>query len=278
MFKDSIIDSLNYINSLIIGVGQDSSLASTLVGFNAILYGFCNAIMTVMKPVGYSILGLFLMLELSKISIKMEASGGGSTASMKMVFGILIKATLCKLAVDNTSVIMNTIFNMSLHMTQQVSGILSGGAAAGGLNIALLSTVVNNMGMGDQIGAVIQIFIIKILINGVIALVNVIVIGRFVEIYLYIAVSPIPVATIPGEELSSIAKNFFKSFAAVCIQGTLIYIVLGFFPSLMSAAILGSMGGTDINTALFAVMAYCILLALAVFSCGKLAKSICNAM
>ncbi len=46
--------------------------------------------------------------------------------------------------------------------------------------------------------------------------------GRFFKLYLYVAISPIPLATFAGEETSHVGKGFLKSFAAVCMEGAII--------------------------------------------------------
>lgn len=279
MFKDKIIEWLNYINNLIIGIGQNGYLSSSLNGFNSTLYGYVSQVMdSVVKPVAYTILALFFVLELYKASIKIEGSGGGTSFGAEVIFKALFRMVLCKVAVDSTSLFMTAIYDVSLHLTNGVSGVIAGGSTSGGMNIAQMTNVVNSMGLGDQIGTFIELFIIKFIVQVIVKLVEVIVIARFIEIYVYVAIAPIPIATFPSDDLSSIGKNFLKSFAAVCIQGTLIYIVLSFFPVLFNSAILGEIGSMGITGALFSILGYSIVLALAVFSCGKWAKSICNAM
>lgn len=49
--------------------------------------------------------------------------------------------------------------------------------------------------------------------------------GRFFRIYLYTALSPIPLSTFAGEATSNIGKTFIKSYTGVCIEGAVI--VLG---------------------------------------------------
>lgn len=269
---------LEYINDLIIGIGQNGDLVSTLSAFNPTLYGFVTAIMDgVIKPVAYTILALFFVLELYNASLKVGDGGGGTDFGAKIVFGAMFKMVLCKVAVDSTSLIMNAIYSVSLTLTTGISGIMSGGTTSGGMDLAAMQVVVDGMGLGDQIGTVIELFIIKTVVQIVVLLVQIIVIARFIELYVYIAVSPIPLATFPSDEMSSIAKGFLKSFAAVCLQGTLIFVVLAFFPPLFNAAILGDIGSMGMTAALWSIMGYSIILALAVFASGRWAKSIMSA-
>lgn len=49
--------------------------------------------------------------------------------------------------------------------------------------------------------------------------------GRFFKLYLYTAISPVPLATFAGEPTQSVGVAFIKSYAAVCLEGAII--VLG---------------------------------------------------
>ena len=46
--------------------------------------------------------------------------------------------------------------------------------------------------------------------------------GRFFKIYMYAAISPIPFSAVAGEPTQNIAKQFFKSFCGVCLEGAII--------------------------------------------------------
>jgi len=46
--------------------------------------------------------------------------------------------------------------------------------------------------------------------------------GRFFKIYMYTAISPIPMSTFAGEPSQSVGKSFIKSYAAVCLEGAII--------------------------------------------------------
>ena len=46
--------------------------------------------------------------------------------------------------------------------------------------------------------------------------------GRFFKLYLYTAISPIPLSAFAGEPSANIGKSFLKSYAAVCLEGAII--------------------------------------------------------
>ena len=46
--------------------------------------------------------------------------------------------------------------------------------------------------------------------------------GRFLKLYLYTAIAPIPLSTFAGEATQMVGKSFIKSYAAVCLEGAVI--------------------------------------------------------
>lgn len=46
--------------------------------------------------------------------------------------------------------------------------------------------------------------------------------GRFFKLYLYTAISPIPLSTFAGEPVQNTGKQFIKSYTSVCLEGAII--------------------------------------------------------
>lgn len=46
--------------------------------------------------------------------------------------------------------------------------------------------------------------------------------GRFFKLYMYTAISPIPLSAAAGESTQNVAFTFLKSFAGVCMEGAMI--------------------------------------------------------
>ena len=53
--------------------------------------------------------------------------------------------------------------------------------------------------------------------------------GRFFKIYMYTAMSPIPLSTSAGEPTQNIAKSFIKAYCAVCLEGAIIILACVIF-------------------------------------------------
>lgn len=275
VFSNMIADWIGKINNLVGSMGSNSGLLSTLDSWNASLYGYAQVISTdVIKPVAYTVLTLFLLLELYAASQRMAANGGGNTYGVQQIGYTMFKMVLCKLAVDYSFDIINTIYSVFAHITSGIAGKISGGAVTDSINAALIDTI--GSGIGDQIGAFIAILIAWLIVQVVNLIVSTIVAARFIELYLYVAVAPLPLTTLTNQELHTVGVNFLKSFAAVSLQGALLYLVIGFYPALFNT--LSYDLTSSLTAAAWGMAGYSLVLAVTVFSCGRIAKSICNAM
>ena len=271
MFKNLLIDWVTQIYDQFSNIGQNGFLSMNLSSFNPTLYSYIKVVMySVVMPVAYVVLALFFILELHKASVRIDSSGGGTSFGAEIIFKVMFRLVLCKLAVDNSLLFMEAVFQIAQKLILGISGVIASGSVSTGDGLSIAIQEIQGMGLGEQIGTLILFSILRIGIFLILGLVNIICISRFLEIYIFIAISPIPLATFPSDELSQIAKNFLKNFSAVCLQGVFIYLILSFFPILVSTNILGTLN-------VYSLFLYSILLGLGIFGCGRLAKSICNA-
>lgn len=59
--------------------------------------------------------------------------------------------------------------------------------------------------------------------------------GRFFKLFLYTAIAPVPLSAFAGEPSQNVGKSFFKSYAAVCLEGAIIVLACIIF-SLFAAS------------------------------------------
>ena len=81
-------------------------------------------------------------------------------------------------------------------------------------------------------------FIVKCVVLFVIVLANITVIVRCIQIYVYICLAPLPLATLVSDGGRSVATHFIKAFSAVLMAGailSLLFVMMGVFISTLSA-------------------------------------------
>ena len=271
----------NYIVNKILDVLQTvENIGSNVIiqspeTFNATLYnGIINIMENAVKPVASIILALFLVLELYSISTRTESM---SNLGIEIPMKTLIKFVLCKIVMDNLILILSAMYEISAVLISNMNNVFSSTITTNITNIEGISQTVENMEFGVQLLTCVEVTIIWLLIKFISVMVTVIVVGRMIEIYILLAIAPIPAATLPNSEASNIAKNFLKTFMAVCLQGAIIFLVIAMFGIIVSSVGL-TVDGAEFSKSLFSILGYALVLVIALFSTGKWAKSICNAM
>jgi len=271
---------VNLIKDVMLGVtdlGSGSGiLTKTPETFNAALYNGVNSIsQSAVMPVAYVFLGLIFMLELYNITIRTDGQAG--TMGFEIPFRLMFKLAICKIAVDSTPLILAAIFSVSNEVILNMGGVFGSHSVSVLANIDTMKDTIATMDFGVKLMTSVQVTIIWLVFKFSTMAIMLVVIGRMIQIYVMMAIAAIPMATMANADLSSVGKNFLKSFAAVCIQGTLIYIVLNMYGTLVGS-IATSIDNTDITAVLFEALLYSLVLVMAIFATGRISKSICNAM
>ena len=180
-------------------------------------------------------------------------------------------------------------------LIRAVGNMLTGAGAGGGMVdtpveiqfggpafIANIETGLEAMGIGALLSMFLTLFLIQIILFIVGALVTVIIIHRFIEIYMYVALSALPMSTFVNGEMSNIGKNYVKTIAAYSFQGLLIIVVLNIFGTLVESQITANIAaavgdGTDaggLGGSMFLLAGFCVLLAFAIIKSGHVAKNL----
>lgn len=272
--EDYIIGKIQDVLTSVQNMGSGILIQSPET-FNTTLYnGIINIMDNAVMPIASMVLALFLVLELYKISVRTESmSNLGIEIPMKALF----KFVICKVVMDNLRLILLAMNQISTTLIANMNSVFSSTVTSNLTNMEAITQTVESMEFGVQLLTSVEVTILWLLIKFISVMVTVIVTGRMIEMYILIAISPIPTATLPNSEANSIAKNFFKMFMAVCLQGAIIFLVTAMFGILISSVGV-SVDGAEFTKSLFTILGYALVLVISLFSTGKWAKSICNAM
>ena len=276
--EEWIVNTIINMITNVTSVGSD--LIKTPEEFNATIYtGILNIQKNIITPIALVILAIFLLLEVQSITTRTDTMG---ERGFEIPFKIMIKFIICKTALDMTPLILSAIFNVSQEIIVGINGIFSG---SGGLDIGsareTIEQLVSNADFLEKVLIMINVVIINTISFISNILITAIIYGRMIEMYVFIGIAPLPMATIPNAEQSSIAKNFLKSFTAVSIQGVLMCISIAIMGILFSGIVTidpSNIDSTNLLSLLWECTGYSIITVFALLSSGKWAKSICNAM
>ena len=190
-----------------------------------------------------------------------------------IIFKWVFKTFVAVLIVSNTFNIVMAVFDVTQHVINQSSGLISGSAAINPQDVDAIRETLEDMEVGALLGLFLETFILKLLLKILSALVFVIIYARMIEIYLMTSLAPIPLATLGNREQSQIGQNYLRSLFALGFQGFLILICVGIYAVLIQNYSVSE----HLIAGVWAVVGYTILLCFTLFKTGSLAKSILNA-
>lgn len=280
---------LNLIKSAMNGFDSTVSsaqdvLTGGLFDTNAV-WSSVLALSNALKPFCYVVIGICLLIEIAQVAAKVDIIKWehGLKLCVKMVFA--------KLCIDIAPTFLRACYNQaSLWISSAMS--VGGYTNLGSLMTTEVETQISSIsGIWSVIGLLASCLLLSMAVKICGLLIQVIAFGRMFELYVLLAVSPLPCAFFPlgdgsGGGMSRITQKFFKNFIAVCLQGVMIIISIRIFYMIVGTAltslITSASGGSDPTTVVtdlcYVMLLAGIVLIMAVAKCGSWAKSIMDAM
>lgn len=255
--------------------GQVANIATEITKspeqFNSTIWAAITSISNnAVLPIAYMVLGFLFLMDFYNITIKMNSQN--QFLPMEPIMA-MVKVAVTKYVVENTMKIMLAVFGLASEIVTKAAATLPGGGELNAGQVNQLMETLKDASLLEKILMRIELLPMGLIIQLLGTVAWLISISRMIEIYMYCAVAPIPLATFASPELSSMGKNFLKSFAGVSLQGLFIIIVVAIYQVLIQSAATS----TDIPAALGTVLGYSLLLVMALLQTGKWAKSIMNA-
>jgi hypothetical protein len=156
------------------------------------------------------------------------------------------------------------------------------GVGVSATQISEIANAIENLDFFNKIFTYIVVFVCWLFIHIVEGIISITTVFRAFELWLLLLFSPIPLATIASQEFRQTAINFLKTFTAVSLQGAAIIACFLIYQALMSSFITDYNSSMDIsqfiNSFLLQNILYTAVLAVSVFSSGKIIKQIMNAV
>lgn len=280
---------LNLIKSAMNGFDSTVSsaqdvLTGGLFDTNAV-WSSVLALSNALKPFCYVVIGICLLIEIAQVAAKVDIIKWehGLKLCVKMVFA--------KLCIDIAPTFLRACYNQA---SLWIASAMTAGSYTnlGSLMTTEVETQISSIsGIWSVIGLLASCLLLSMAVKICGLLIQVIAFGRMFELYVLLAVSPLPCAFFPlgdgsGGGMSRITQKFFKNFIAVCLQGVMIIVSIRIFymivgtalTALITAATAGSDPTTVVTDLCYTMLLAGIVLVMAVAKCGTWAKSIMDAM
>lgn len=147
--------------------------------------------------------------------------GTNEVTVSEQTWKLFIRFVLAKAAITWGLDLMMAMFTIVQGIISRIMG--SSGIGGGGLYIpSSMVQTIEDCGFWESI-PLWAVTLIGSLLVWVLSFIMILTVyGRFFKLYMYVAISPIPLSTFAGEETSNIGKSFIKSYAGVCLEGAII--------------------------------------------------------
>ena len=237
----------------------------------------------VIRPFALMIIGICLLIEIGKVASKVDL------VKWEIGLKLCVKMVLSVVAIDIAPVFLEAMYAQAA--TWIISaGALGGGSAFGGDIATIVEPLVTGVsGIWATLGLFMTTVILLIAVQLCGLIIAVIAFARMFELYVYLAIAPLPMAFFPlgdgsGGGFSRITAKFLRAFAAICLQGVLMLISIRVFGAIMvdviSDAIIASAGleaSVQVNELMYTMLLGSIVLVMSVVKSGSWAKSILDA-
>ena len=180
--------------------------------------------------IGYGLLVLFFAM-----GVFQSAASFRDLQRPEFALRHFIRFAAAKVAVGYGMEIMTAIFGICGGVVETVMG----GVGAAVTQTATLPTeivsAIEDVGFMESIPLWLVSFLGSLFITVMSFILILTVYGRFFKLYLYSALSPLPLAAFAGEGTSAIGKSFIKSYVGVCMEGAVIVLACLIYSAFLSS-------------------------------------------
>jgi len=181
--------------------------------------------------IGYGLLVLFFAM-----GIFQSAASLRELQRPEFALRHFIRFAGAKIAVGSGMEIMTAIFSICGGVVSAIMGSVGGAVSESATLPTELVTAIEDLGLLQSIPLWIVSFLGSLFITVMSFVLILTVYGRFFKLYLYTALSPLPLASFAGEGTSSMGKAFIKSYTGVCLEGAVIVLACLVYSAFLSSS------------------------------------------
>lgn len=251
----------------------------------------------VILPIGVLIITALMCHELINAVLEKNAMHEMDSA---FIFKWLMRACISVLLLSYTLDISLAIFDLGGELATSVSSKFTASASINSTSfewetlvndyVTGLSSDANGNGeydiadhdeyehtTGEIIGMALIALICKVIFLAMWVIIEVSLVGRMIEIFLYLSIAPIPFATLTNREWGNIGTNYVRMLAALALQSVLIVMSVGMYGYIIKNLKFTVQAGYDLSSATLQLLGCSVALLTAIRGSKNFAMSIMNA-
>ena len=219
--EQSIKDTYTGMNDV---VNQVVEILTMSPESNASIWGMIKTVFDILLPIGFSIATIFILISFVSNAMVFKLNSYEHIVKLFLIFFI------GKMILENSFELMGFLYQQVADMIAAIGMAPTDTAAMEGID--KLINEANELSVIDKILFRAQLIPISLIMMLVKIFAIALAYGRLIEIYIYLAVAPIPIATAVSEEYNHIAKKFFQNYIGVCLQGLIMLLVCTLYSAL----------------------------------------------
>lgn len=278
-------DTCNWIfagqTGMLKSIGYDGVLASDfrqMLGSagSVTMYDLVHGVwQAAILPIGCGMLSFVFTVQLIKVSQKMD--GNASMPGVKEVVFMLVFFAVFLFLIQHSFDLMQAVYEVVALAIDRVVALFGAGAAMDLEQVSITTT-------DDDVAALLAMLVVALVswLVVIVAYVVALVVSwaRAIQIYVMAAFSPIPLALLSLDETRQMGVGYLKNFAAICLAGVIILVLLVSFPLVLGGLNAASAGVPVIDSLVGGLsyalqyLAMCVLLILSLVKSGSWARDI----
>ncbi len=266
--KVNLTKMFSYVND---SVGKISTqVTKSTPNWNGSMFALIKTLShDVMLPIAGMILTFVVCYDLIQMVIDKNNMHEFDTS---LFFRFIFKAGIGVYLLSYSMDFVLAIFDVGTHLVTKAADVITD-ATAVDISSAVQSMCDNQlktMNIGELLALALSTSIVFITMTILSVLINVVLLVRMIEIYIYISVAPIPFSTFMNKEIGHIGSNYFRSLAALALQGFLIMVIVGIYGTFVKNITVSQ----DVLKTVYSIASATAVLCFSLLKTESMAKSI----
>ena len=220
--------------------------------FLSIPYAFVQKVVEVATgPVGLAVLGVCIMLSLYETFTKNSELKSGDKIFETIVLQLLSFVGL-KVIMENSTSVLLYIDYLAKSLAGQISNINLGEVeliSVSYMGEAEINTMIDIIRLEGALMPFLMLALIALLCTQVAVIASrIVIMATYLEMLLYMAISPIPLAMLAHDQTREMGKGFLINYTSTAFQITMLVLLMKLYPLMMSQIIVNMMPSPDIGS------------------------------
>ena len=273
MCRSGLENIFNNINLTAQNIGKE--LGTNPSEYNSAIFSVLERLSeTVILPIAGMILTVVIIINLfNSVLDERERKD-----PFELYIKFFLKTVIAILLTTNAFKITNYILDMGQGIVNKAIQVLNNDRVINlSQNLDSFQSFLETLSFGKVILIGLTLIIAYIIIWIIYILSYVVILGRFIEIFMRISLSPLAFSTFFSREFNGIGFNFIKGMVAITIQAFLIMVVIGLYKGMLVNLVVDISTEESLNLFLVQILATSITLIFSLFQTNRIANSIFNA-